>query len=214
MAEWLVIGGLIWWVVIAVYFVALWASVSNNSGIYSSLFTVGFLTLLQCAFGVDIIHHFMPPYSWNGFFHGVAWVVGWGLMGSVIAILFWSAFVDKATELYFQMRNDWLKSKGRTCSDDEALPEDLKEEWVKFVEIGYGERRRVCSTVQAKDHKAQILLWIGWWPIYGLDWIFNDMVKSFCKLIFNNIVGYLQEIANRKFRKVRRDLPEDFKYVN
>jgi hypothetical protein len=109
------------------------------------------------------------------------------------------------------MKTEWLVSKGQ--SEFKNVPDDLKEEWGKYLtKEGWGQdRKRLCVPPLVRENRSKVMRWIGYWPISLLSWLFNDMIRRIVKLIYNKIAERLQAIANRVFARVKDDLPENFK---
>lgn len=204
MAELLVVGGLAFWIALAVWLVILWALVENDHGFLGLVSVVAYGLLLQFGFKVDVgttlLSHPIPliVFAVLYFFIGAGW-----------AFWRWFLYAKDQLEPYVQERTNWLVSKNETTFD--SIPEHLKEDWVKYVEQNYNIRDK-CQTPLVRDNKTKIMRWIGYWPISAVTWAFNDMIRRFVKMVYNYIHDWLQSIANRVFATVRKDLPPDFKY--
>lgn len=211
MAEWLVLGGPIFWAVLLVWIIALFVSVENERGIFAFLSTIVYGALLYFVFHVDVLR-----LLYN---HPILILVGIALyfpIGAAWSFFRWYMFVHSKLELYTDMRNEWLSDKGQTSFTE--IPDHLKEEWIKYLESEntsrscYSKRRDLLKPPLVRDNKSRILRWIGYWPISAMAWAFNDMIRGFCKMIYGRIANWLQGISNSIFEKVRKDLPEDFNY--
>jgi hypothetical protein len=216
MAEWLVLGGPVFWAVLLVWIIALFVSVETEYGIFAFLSTIVYGVLLYFVFHVDL-----PHLLYN---HPILILVGIALyfpIGAAWSFFRWYMFVHSKLELYTDMRNEWLSSKGQTSFTE--IPDHLKEEWIKFLEEGDGKaygsnryaygsnkRRDLLKPPLVRDNKSRILRWIGYWPVSAMAWAFNDMIRGFCKMIYGRIANWLQSIANSIFEKVKKDLPEDY----
>lgn len=206
MAELFVVGGLMFWIAMLAWIVVVWAFTENEHGFCGLISTVVYGCVLQFVFKVDVLHWLLShPIPLIGF--GVFYF----FLGALWSFWRWYLFAKDSLEPYIRMKTDWLISKGESTFD--SIPEHLKEEWVKYIEGDYGERRRLCQTPLVRDNKAKIMRWIGYWPLNAISWAFNDMIRRFVKMIYNYIHDWLQSIANRVFSVVKKDLPTDFKYT-
>jgi hypothetical protein len=210
----MLVGGVAWWFIMAVWVVVLWFFVETEHGLLGLLSTAIYLALLQWGFHVDVLYWFV--HHLGHIFVGIGF---YAALGAAWAFWRWYLFAHEQLEPYFKMRSEWLSSKGQSNLD--YIPEDLKEEWVKYLEedktYGYSNtpsRKSLCSTPKVMKYKTKIMRWIGYWPISVLSWIFNDMVRAMVKMVYTSIADRLQAIAHNVFAKVRKDLPEDFKYVD
>ncbi len=202
MTELFIVGGLAFWIALLAWLVIVWALTENEHGFLGLLSTVAYGCLLQFGFKVDVfgwlLSHPIPLLILAAlyFFIGVPW-----------ACWRWYLLVKDALEPYIKMKTEWLISKGESTFD--AIPEGLKEDWVKYVENDW-QRKALCKTPLVRDNKSKIMRWIGYWPLSAITWAFNDMIRRFVKMIYNYIHDWLQSIANRVFAVVRKDLPPDF----
>lgn len=208
MAELLVFGGPLFWGILVIWLIALFISVENEYGICAFLATVAYGFVLHFMFGVDvfhILHHPMMLLAAIGLYFPI---------GACWSFFRWYMFVHAKLEKYVEFKTEWLVSKGQTSF--ESIPDHLKEEWIKYLEGGrssnYTDFKDMVKPPLVRDNKSRILRWIGYWPISAMAWVFNDMVRGFCKMIYSRIANWLQSIANSVFEKVKKDLPEDFNY--
>lgn len=204
MAEFLVVGGLAFWIALAVWLVILWALVEHDHGFIGLCSIVAYGCLLQFGFKVDvlgsILAHPIPLiiFAVLYFFLGAGW-----------AFWRWFLFAKDQLEPYLHERTNWLISKNQTSFD--SIPEGLREEWVKHVEDNW-RIKDMTKPPLVRDNKNKIMRWIGYWPLSAITWAFNDMIRRFVRMIYNYIHDWLQSIANRVFASIRSDLPPDFKY--
>lgn len=204
MAELLVFGGPVFWLVLVAWIVALFVSVEYERGILAFISTIAYGLLLYFLFSVDLPHMFIH--------HPMMILCGVALyfpIGAAWSFFRWFMFVHSKLDEYVDFKTKWLISKGQTSFDN--IPDHLKEGWVKNLEHGY-EYKELIKPPLVRENKSRILRWIGYWPISAMAWAFNDMVRGFCKMIYGRIANWLQSIANSVFEKVKKDFPEDFDY--
>lgn len=212
MVELLVLGGVVFWLLLAVWIVALFVSVEYfERGWAAFACTVAYLAALYFGFHVDVLHILVH--------HPILILVGMALyfpIGGAWAFFRWYMFVHAQLDKYIEFKTQWLISKGQTSFDD--IPDSLKEEWAKYLDgvdknsyIADLRRKDIVKPPLVREHKSKLLRWIGYWPISVISWAFNDMVRGFCKMIYSSIANWLQDMSNKIFEKVKKDLPDDFK---
>ena len=65
---------------------------------------------------------------------------------------------------------------------------------------------KVTEKPYVRNHKSQIMFWLGWWP-FSLTWaICNDFFHHLFKTIYQHISGRLQQIADRVFSSTTSEL--------
>ncbi len=197
----------LWFIAILVWLAILWLLVQSERGGLGFIVTIAYLIFIYFAFNVNVF-----SLVFANWLFAVIGIVFYGVVGGIWATFYWSLYSNEKTEPYFDMRDRWLSSKGISLSHKDPMLEELKEEWVRFIECD-DDRISLCTTIKVKNNKSKIMTWIGYWPISLGSWVFQDMVRGAVKMIYNNIADRLQRIADRVFAKVRRDLPEDFKYA-
>jgi hypothetical protein len=203
MSETLVGGG--WfWVALVAWLVIVWLLSENDMGFFGLVSTIGYCCLLQFVFHVNI-SGWMLANPWNL----MLFLGSYFVAGSLWSFWRWFLFVRDKLEPYNKLKSDWFVDKGLTPV--ETIPEELKEEWVKFIEKDYS-RKNLVRTPLVRENKSKIMRWIGYWPLSVVTWALNDMVRRFVRMIYDSIHDWLQSIANRVFSKVKKDLPPDFNY--
>jgi hypothetical protein len=205
--EILAIGGLVFWLIGLAWIVVLWLLVENEHGALGLVSTVAYLAILRFVFGIPLERFTVA--NWQYVLLAAAGFIGIGLLS---AVWLWTMFARKEFEPYAKMRADWLESKGQT--QFRKVPDELKDEWGKYLkerEGCYDERLKHCKPPLYKNNVDKIMRWIGFWPISMASWAFNDMIRTFLRMLANFISDWLQGIANRVFASVRDDLPSGFK---
>jgi hypothetical protein len=207
--EIMAVGSLVFWIIMAVWIVILWLLVENEHGALGLVAAAGYLCILKFGFGISV-----ELFALANFQYILLGAVGYFIIGGIWSCIRWHLYATDELEPYLKMRNDWLASKGQVTF--KKVPEDLKEEWAKYLKADSDKwtndsRTRKCKVPLYKDHVTKVMRWIGYWPISLLTWIFNDMVRTFVRMVANFLADWLQSIANRVFSVVSNDLPEGFK---
>lgn len=197
---------LLFWPFFVAWLVVLFLSVRSEINVLAVISSIAYLCLLQFLYHVDIIkvieHH---PIQLIGL------LLFYFVVGGAWAVFRWYLFVRDRVRLYLDMRSKWLQAKGQT--QFKYIPDELKEEWTKYLEEKYvGDNRKdLTKAPLVRDHKYKIMGWISWWPVSAGLWVLEDMVKGVARSVYEYIHDWLQDISNRMFASVRQDLPENFK---
>jgi hypothetical protein len=197
---------LLFWPFFVAWLVVLFLSVRSEVNVLAVISSIAYLCLLQFLYHVDIIkvieHH---PFQLVGL------LLLYFVLGGAWSVFRWFLFVRDKVRQYLDMRNKWLQYKGQT--QFKYIPDELKEEWTKYLEEKYVSdgRKDLTKPPLVRDHKYKIMGWIGWWPISAGLWMLEDLVKGVARSIYEYLHDWLQDISNRMFASVRQDLPENFK---
>jgi hypothetical protein len=200
------VGGLVFYVIMAAWIAVMWFLSESEHGFLAFLSVVAYLAILKFVFGVPV--ELIALKNWQHLLLGVA---GYTVVGLGWSCWRWYLFAKDSLEPYKKLRADWLKSKGQPNLKE--VPEQLKEEWGKYIKDDscWNGRKNACMVPQYHDHVAKVMRWIGYWPISLMSWAFNDMVRIFLRMLANFISDWLQSIANRVFAVVGNDLPKGYK---
>ncbi len=198
--EIMAIGGTVFWLVMAAWIAILWFLVEWEHGFLGFLSTVGYLCILQFGFRLDVASTVLHHPIMIGVLGIVYFIAGTGW-----SFFRWYILVKEKLEPYINMRTEWLFSKGQTSFKE--VPDSLKEEWKKHATDWNNKGKLAVPLV--KNHKSDIMRWIGWWPISGATWVFKDMFQKIVKMIYNYIHNHLQSIANSVFAVIKRDIPDE-----
>lgn len=197
MAEYFVVGSLVFWATIVTWIAILWALLETEHDVLGLLSVVGFGCLMHFGFHVDILHLIMSMWYWTPLYF---------VVGALWAVWRWYLFATEQANKFVEMKMDWLQSQ-RVTGD--TVPPELKEKWAAHLD-NY-ENRELARPPLVRTHKSRIMGWIGYWPLSVLSWFFKDMLRGVVKAIYTYLHDWLQSIANAAFAKVRKDLPDDFK---
>ena len=205
LTELLIFGSWLFWALILVYIVGLFALVENDCGWGSTLLTIGLLAAFQFLFKVDVLdaillHPYLAVVSFIGYF---ALGTGWSVWK-------WYLYAMERVRKYFEIKRSWLDSQG---VDPNNPPDGIEEKWVKYLKEDYYSREvaDLAKSPLVSQHKADIIRWITYWPISFAWWALHDIVKGISTAIYNYIASILQAIADKVYEKVRKDLPDGFK---
>lgn len=149
------------------------------------------------ALGAALFHFLgVHPLAWP-IAHPVA--AGLAAAGYFLAGSLWSVFKfrlytgDLKTE-FRDFKARWMSGNG--YSDFSSIPEDILK---GFRELAEGHMTRAARyrkyPVAPADHKAEILFWMGWWPVSAVAWILDEPIRRLLDLCYRLFSGVYAKIA-------------------
>jgi len=124
-------------------------------------------------------------------------------------------FCRARLEEYDALKSEFLRGKGLPEST-KVVPVQFRAEWKEKLERhrGYRDNRWRNEAPVVRQHKAQVLRWMSFWPISMIWGLINDFVKRVCKTIYTKLSKFLQRVSDNIFSGVQDDLdvpttPED-----
>ena len=193
MLEFIVIGGLWFWILTALAAISILTCVEWENGGGATGLLVLYLVLLW-------IFSDFNPLTWLG--HNpktaVAAILLYFLLGTAWAVVKWYAFVHQQARRVRSLLLDFLPRHGLD-SLGQATPE-IRREWTHHCSI-----RGVSSEPPLiARHKDRILLWMSYWPLSAIWTLINDPVRRIFKMIYHRLGGFLQGVSNRAFADLEK----------
>lgn len=189
MFEFIVIGGLWFWILTAVTAISILICVEREDGSGSTALLVLYLILLW-------IFSDFNPLAWLGQNPktAVAAILLYFLLGTVWAVVKWYAYVHQQARRVRSLLLEFLKRHGLETLRD-ATPE-VRREWATHCSIrGVSHEPPLIAR-----HKDRIVLWMSYWPLSAIWTLINDPVHRIFKMIYNRLGGVLQGMSNRAYR--------------
>lgn len=139
-------------------------------------------------------------------------IIGYGAAfylaaGTIWSIVKWFFFTRMMRERYDDFKTNFLLNKH---VEGTSIPEDLKADFKESLEnIGrysYGNNEnKIEIRPQVNQHKAQIYLWMVYWP-WSMIWtIINDPVRRVFRWIYTQIRATLQAISDHVWKGTEND---------
>jgi hypothetical protein len=187
-----------------------WALIALETGLLIFLIEWGKGALATASLaGTMVLLYFLGDINILGYVihHPVTLALGlvvYFAAGTVWSVARWWLFVRDMRGRYDDVRADF-------CQDhnlDGAIPEQFQQLWLERLESSGRRGRRIEIRPRARQHRGKIVAWMAYWP-WSLSWtVLNDPVRKSCRVIYQHIHDYLQEISNNAFRGVEHDFPE------
>lgn len=183
-----------WFWLVAIETIVIFTCVARDSGTVAAVSLIIFGALLYWVADVDFISWFgdNPEYLYFG-------VPGYFIVGFLWSLTKWILFLfDKKSEFNKEKQN-FLMAAGlppNTSLTHKAVEEGslAQETLTKWKERRYPATKRVP---RVRDHKYDIMRWIGYWPFSLLWSLVDDFVKRISRAIYNLIHDIFQTIANK-----------------
>ncbi len=197
MLELFVFGTLWFWLFVGAMFVVLVALTENEKPGWALTAILGSALLINIANGGGALlwmaHH---PFSVIGI------VVSYFVFGVLNARYKWGKLVYKMRQELNDEVSSFLKSHDL---EGTAIPADLENKWVEWLHRNDYSRRvgkdYDCSKKPLlKQHKAQIITWMAYWP-WSVFWtLLNDPIRWAFEEVYTGIAKWFQSVADEAFK--------------
>jgi hypothetical protein len=192
--------GTLWYFILtAVWLIALLWCVEKENSIGSGIWVLVYLCFLQFLAKVSFVDQvFHRPGT------SLLWILGYFVIGFVWSFVKWWIYVHKKAEKLAEMRTDFIKQRKRdrltlgydSVTDITAntkMPESEKEAWKSFLAF-----KDVIPKVA--DKKGKISIWIMYWPVSMLWSLVNDFVKKALRIVIMKCQVIYDSIAKSAFK--------------
>jgi ascorbate-specific PTS system EIIC-type component UlaA len=179
MEAFLVVGGFIFWLYIAIAAILFLTFVAGDNEIGGSIVVLAALVGLYFMFRVNVLRVF--PHTFGGW---LAVVLGYFVAGAT-----WSVYKFFVT---------YRKEVGRIIKAHRAFHANAtSEELSKAIDD---------KSPKASDMKAQILGWIVDWPVSVVIYVLKDILRDIANSIYNRLSGVYDRIALSVRESAKRGL--------
>ncbi len=189
----IVFGSTLFWVLSAIVFIALVASVEYDNGWFASVITAA--ALLTLWLGVEI-NIFM--WVWDNPFTAFEYFVVYFIAGTAWAITKWWFYCHKLLDVVKDIKVEFLNN---LSIGGDAIPDNQRDKFEQKVVCNPYYRNRYFPP-QAMDHKSDWLMWATWWPVSAFWTILNQPIKNIWLFIYSRLGGLMQKISNHVFRGI------------
>ena len=217
----LVFGGIAFWAVTILTFLAMLVAIEWENGFWATGFLIAWLGSIHIWGDINVVQWIVENQLLTAGF-----VVGYFVVGTAWCYSKWYFWLKKkfarSVELYRANRLNFehtserfekVKANHATFVDPtnkhDPSDEDVVREnryWEQSVsdmareEQNWGAmKEKLSSPPQVADNKAQIIRWMTFWPISGLWTLINDPIRQAFIKIYDRISGRLQRMSDRIF---------------
>lgn len=181
----------VFWIVI-VEVVFLFGFLAYDKGTFASVSLLLFAGALYWA-GVDYV-----SYIQENPLHLVYGALIYFPVGTAWAVFKWFLFVLDSKEEYKRVKSEFLN---KDVGDFRFKKEDTLREYA----IRNSKYRYKSFPPEPRDHKYDILRWLGYWPFNVISTFLSDFVKRISRACYNLVSDMLKSISNRVFADMKDD---------
>lgn len=189
----IIFGGTVFWVLAAVFFIALLLSIEYDNGWTASVLTVAMVVGLT--WGVEIN---LFAWAWTNPASAFTYFVGYFIAGTVWAIMKWWFYCHKLLDVVKDIKVEFLNYY--KISGD-MIPDDKRDAFVSGVVKSHRYTDKHYPP-QSMDHKSDWLMWATWWPISSFWTMLNQPIKNIWLFIYSRLGGMMQKISDRVFSEI------------
>lgn len=193
-----VVGGIMFWGVLAVELCLLFLFTQKENGIGVIISVVGFCAILQFLCRVNLIGELQVNK-----FYALPIMCAYLLLGVGWAVFMWTKYINNRIEKHDEHLAKFVE-RNKLPADATILPNELRKDWACFVndEVDIT-GHKLTEIPLVRWHKSRIIKWMGMWPFSLTLFLFKDMVTELFKIMYGHISAFLQEIANRRYAKAQ-----------
>ena len=193
--------GTIWfWIASAVIIIGLITSVCKDSGVMSTVFSIGGLLFLQYVAKIDIIgyvnHH--PLIS-----AGI--VGGYVVIGVVWMIIKWQLLLKSISYAYSTIREEWYEGAKLMPMFSGQTKEQVM---LSFAKEGVAHAQRLSAKygvkrvpLRVRDEYPTLFFWAFYWPVSVAITLLHDSVRKLFRFIITRLSGMMQIMSDKEFNK-------------
>jgi len=184
MLEFFIISSFWWWGLTGVFLIALiWGSL-RESGVFLFFDLLVYASLLQIAFGAPILKSIVDhPIK------ALLYFVGYFAVGTVWSFFKWYMKVKKYVKEHNAEKQEFHQTYRQSVGK-----QPVEHAWKDYM--------HKPRKPQAKEEKATISYWIGYWPISAVVFFFEDFFTKIIETITDMFQGIYTRIENKVYTKL------------
>jgi len=207
-------GGVFFWVLVAVFFIAVLSQVVYEKFSIAFFTVLGFFAILFAFSGVK--WSFFTENKQVLIYGGIAYLLG----ALITSFLKWYFYVRDARDSFDEIKENFLERNGQ--KGEKSIPDNLKNEWIRHLRSKYPHKNhfeqddfkptpvRIAEIIpSAKDNKARIIGWMGYWPFVAFWSLMDDVFRRIWETMYRLVSSSYQYVSNFVFRGVAEDLSFD-----
>ena len=189
----LAVGGIFFYIIVAVFLAVLLGCIEYQKGWWSSILVTAFCLVLYTVFGVNVV-----TLAVNNPWMIAPYVVGYFVVGSVWACVKWIFYSHKMLDIVKDIKMEYLN---RHNISSNVIPEDKKEDFIYKV-LANSKYHDEFYPPKFLKHKADWMMWATYWPL-SLFWTMLDQpIKKLWNFIYSNIGQMMQNITDKMFENI------------
>ncbi len=176
MPELFLIGSVGFWILIAVEFIVLLAVTEHEKPGWGLVSIISLALLLRYLGNYSVLNEVLEHPK-----EALAFVFGYFVMGTLWAVLKWFLFVRVKRDQFLAAKEEYAKSPERDYGHEKGTP--ILIEWEQSRVRANLLNHKGKPAPLAREHKAQILHWMAYWPWSALWTVIHDAVTKTYKVI-------------------------------
>lgn len=202
--EFLIVGGLIFWIIFAVMALAIVLPSKDELGWWNFFILLAGLGAFQLftkfkIFSFIWLHIAAVPYV----------LIGYLVIGAIWSVLKWYTLVKDKFKLYNEVRAKFFKDNKISASVLPPIHADnfsralANEGVLKTWYRGAGDELTIDKIApKPSENKSRILYWIGWWPLSVVGTIVGDYLLRVVNHIYDLFVTVYERISHSVFGSI------------
>lgn len=135
----------------------------------------------------------------------IALVAGYFAAGSFWSLFKFRLYAGRMKGVFAELKSSWLESEG--AASIEALDPAKLAKFRKFSSERMNSLAKgQCYPLQPSRMKADILFWMGWWPVSILAYLLDDPIKRLLEAIYRMFSGLYAKIAREQAAEYLADM--------
>lgn len=207
----LILGGMLFWPLVAVLFFGFWALSENNWNI------TGVLALAALVFLTNEQYHYLGFFS--TWYNVVGFIVGYAILGGLYSFLRWYLYLRAIQNKFIELRDAFILQYNLATDffrqDYAAGTKEAARQQEFIGKFYYGGDARGFNSVPkevntmgdlikyvtpvASKNKVIIIQRITYWPTSLLWFAISDVVREAAETVYRVIGGNYQKLANSMF---------------
>jgi len=191
-AEWLMLGGVLFWIALAIVSLVVLIAFRHESCEPIGIFAIA-LFLFSWWFVGDIYHSISSQQIWNI----VGFALAYPAIGLAWAFLRWMLFLDKVKDVYKSRLVQFEKTNGRLNKDNwRAWSYEACTGICHDAGLTFDQATGKLTPPQFSSNKERIAGWVALWPWSVIDAILGDILARLCRWLVSLFRKSLQAISN------------------
>lgn len=193
MEPFIIFGGTMFWIIFAIFVVAMIASVEYDNGWAASIITAMMIVALMWAVEINVF-----TWAWSNPSMAITYFVGYFIAGTIWGITKWWFYCRKLLDVVKDIKVEFLNRHNIT---DNIIPDNKRDDFNAKV-VNYTTYYDRYYPPQSMDHKTDWLMWATWWPFSFFWTMLNQPIKNMWLFIYSQLGGMMQKISDSVFKGV------------
>lgn len=131
--------------------------------------------------------------------------LGYFAVGAAWSVARFFLYTNGLKAKFAQFKSEWLSRKGASSVEslDPAELARFREEAKNFMRA---QSRYGSFPVEASQHKAVIMFWMGWWPVSMVGYVLDEPIKRLMNAIYARFSGVYAKIARAQAAEFLADM--------